>query len=67
MSFERSLPDILRYEVGYVNNPNDHGGRTNKGITQVTYDRWRDSQHLLCQSVRLTDTEGAGYRASGRT
>ena len=30
-AFEASLPFILRWEGGFVDNPADPGGRTNKG------------------------------------
>jgi len=40
MSFERALPFVLRMEGGYVNDPDDPGGATNKGITQATYTAW---------------------------
>lgn len=44
MSFERALPDILAYEGGAVDDPDDHGGRTNHGITQKTYSAWLAKQ-----------------------
>lgn len=31
----------LGEEGGFVDNPHDHGGRTNRGITQASYDRFR--------------------------
>jgi lysozyme family protein len=37
--FERCLPVTLQFEGGFVDDPADMGGRTNKGITQATYDR----------------------------
>lgn len=38
--FDECLPLILAYEGGFVDDPTDLGGRTNKGITQRTYDAW---------------------------
>ena len=40
VSFEKMLRDTLKFEGGYVNNPKDPGGRTNKGITQTTYNNY---------------------------
>jgi lysozyme family protein len=45
-AFVTSLPFVLRWEGGLVDHPKDPGGRTNKGVTQRVYDRWR-SQHGL--------------------
>ena len=42
--FARSLPRILVYEGGKVDNPKDPGGRTNKGITQATYNAYARSK-----------------------
>lgn len=39
-NFTRALARDLVYEGGYVNNPKDPGGATNKGITQATYNSW---------------------------
>lgn len=36
-SFDIFLPILLRFEGGYVDNPNDPGGETNKGITMKTF------------------------------
>ncbi len=57
-AFESSLPFILRWEGGYVNNPNDPGGATNKGVTQTVYDDWRRKQGLPPRGVKqITDAE----------
>jgi lysozyme family protein len=53
MSLDSSLPIILKLEGGYSNDPLDHGGATNYGITQNTYDLYRRSRRLLTQSVKL--------------
>jgi len=39
-TFEKALKFTLQWEGGYVNNPNDSGGATNKGITQKTYNQF---------------------------
>lgn len=36
-SFDLFLPIVLRFEGGYVDNPNDPGGETNMGITMMTF------------------------------
>lgn len=57
-AFEASLPFILQWEGGYVNNPNDPGGATNKGVTQKVYDAWRRKQGLPTRSVKeIQDSE----------
>jgi lysozyme family protein len=45
-AFRNALAFILRWEGGFVDDPDDPGGRTNKGITQKTYNRWRQRQGL---------------------
>lgn len=41
--FETTLDHVLRYEGGFSDHPDDPGGRTQKGITQKTFDAWRKS------------------------
>ncbi len=36
-SFDLFLPIVLRFEGGYVDDPTDPGGETNKGITMQTF------------------------------
>lgn len=47
----RSLAFTLRWEGGKVDDPHDRGGRTNRGITQRTYDGWRADQGLPKRDV----------------
>ena len=56
--FEKMLQFVLAREGGYVNNPADIGGETNKGITHGTYDSYRRSKGLPSQSVKnISDDE----------
>ena len=67
-SFDLVLPIILKFEGGYVDDPSDPGGETNKGITMATF---RDCSHALLglppsseHLKALTDAQaGIIYRA----
>jgi lysozyme family protein len=49
---------VLVHEGGYVDNPKDPGGATNKGVTQAVYDGWRRSRDLPKRPVsQLGDDE----------
>jgi lysozyme family protein len=52
-ALELALKFVLRWEGGFVDHPNDPGGRTNKGVTQKVYDAWRGRQGLVRQDVKL--------------
>ncbi len=57
-TYHRALGFVLAREGGFVDNPVDHGGATNQGITQRVYDGWRESQGLPLQSVgHITSVE----------
>lgn len=57
-SFGEALDFVLKEEGGYVDDPNDHGGSTNKGVTQAAYDGYRNSTGSGSQSVRyINDAE----------
>lgn len=57
-AFETCLAAVLLEEGGFVNNRNDPGGATDKGVTKAVYDAFRRAKRLPTQSVRLiTDTE----------
>lgn len=47
------VPFILRWEGGFVNDPNDLGGATNRGVTFATYEKYCQKKALPQPS--LTD------------
>jgi lysozyme family protein len=58
MSLEQAIAFTIPQEGGFVNNPDDDGGPTDHGITQATYDDYRDSLKLPPQDVQLiTDAD----------
>lgn len=66
--FDLFLPTLLRFEGGFVNDPADPGGATNKGITLATFRAFGPSLGLADTSVdalrRLTDDQaGRIYKA----
>jgi len=54
--FQAGLQFVLAREGGFVDDPADHGGATNRGITQKTYDVYRKNRALPLQSVRFIST-----------
>ena len=45
------VPLILKWEGGFVNDPDDLGGATNKGITLATYTQYRREKGLSLPSI----------------
>lgn len=41
LNFQKALAYVLEDEGGNSDDPEDHGGRTSRGITQNTWDAWR--------------------------
>jgi hypothetical protein len=57
-NFERALKFVLNAEGGFFNHPHDSGGKTNKGILQRVYDKYRDNRQEDRRCVReITDDE----------
>ena len=56
-NFQNALARILVYEGGKVDNPRDPGGRTNMGITQRTYNAWRNHHGMAVRDVYLIATD----------
>ena len=58
--FDIALKFVLKWEGGYSENPNDLGGRTNKGITQNTYNAYLKAHNKPQKSVKLITMEEVG-------
>jgi len=54
---ERAIPKILKHEGGYVNNPADPGGATNKGITIATFRRYIKPGGTIADLKALTESQ----------
>lgn len=50
-------PFILKWEGGFVNDPNDSGGATNKGVTLATYRRYKGKSASVDDLKVITDEE----------
>lgn len=59
MSLNQALQFTLgpSVEGGYSDNPHDHGGATDHGITQATYNTYRALKRLPAQDVRNITTD----------
>lgn len=56
---DSSLGHLLESEGGWSNHPSDRGGATMYGVTQATYNAWRDRVKRPKQSVKLISHEEA--------
>lgn len=62
VAFSKAMAFTLREEGGFVDDPADHGGRTNKGITQAAYDNFRIGLGLKPADVKdVTDEMAAQF------
>ncbi|MGB8902004.1 MAG: glycosyl hydrolase 108 family protein [Methylocella sp.] len=50
-NFQACLAFTLKYEGGRSNDPRDPGGRTMEGVTQATYNAYRDKKALVRKDV----------------
>lgn len=55
--FDACLPPILREEGGNDDDPQDHGGRTSRGVIQREYTSWRLKHGLPDQDVWLATND----------
>jgi lysozyme family protein len=53
-NWDRAFAEVIKYEGGYVNHPQDPGGPTNLGITQATLSRWLRRRASVADVKALT-------------
>jgi lysozyme family protein len=62
-NFEKYLPAVLKHEGGYVNDPRDPGGATNKGVTIKTFRSYVNPKGTIEDLKALTVKQaGVVYR-----
>lgn len=54
---ELLVPKILRWEGGFVNDPDDAGGATNKGVTIATFRKFYGADATVAQLQKITDQQ----------
>lgn len=54
---ERLIPKLLRWEGGFVNDPDDAGGATNKGVTIATFRKFYGEDATIEQLKHITDEQ----------
>lgn len=50
-------PFILKWEGGFVNDPNDSGGATNKGVTLATFRKYKGASATVDELKAITDDD----------
>ena len=51
-NFQQCLEQVLKSEGGFVDNPNDPGGATNKRITLAVYQTFKSNPHLTANDLK---------------
>lgn len=51
------VPKIKSWEGGYVNDPDDSGGTTNKGVTLATFCTWYGKDKTAADLAHITDEQ----------
>lgn len=67
-NIDKLIPFILKWEGGFVNDPADKGGATNKGVTLATYETYCRKKGYLRPTVeRLKNIPDAHWREIVKT
>ena len=56
-NFDTYAPKLMRLEGGYVNNPSDKGGPTNKGVTLTTFRVYFGKERTISDLRNMTDSQ----------
>ncbi|TAJ84763.1 glycosyl hydrolase 108 family protein [Reyranella sp.] len=59
-NYPQAIAFVLRWEGGLADDPDDHGGRTMKGVTQRVYDTWRQNNGLSTRDVAVIEDAELG-------
>ena len=55
--YKELITIIKKWEGGYVNDPDDSGGATNKGVTLATFRTWFGANKTVNDLKALTDEQ----------
>lgn len=56
-NWDACFEHLIKHEGGYVNHPNDPGGRTNLGVTQEVWEDWVDRKVTEDEMRNLTPAQ----------
>lgn len=56
-SFFNYIPILLKWEGGFVNNPADKGGATNRGVTLATFRKFFGAAKTVADLKNMTDCQ----------
>ncbi len=62
VNFDDMLGQVLGYEGGFSNNPNDKGGRTNFGITESTYRAFKGDNSANVENITPEEAKEIYYK-----
>lgn len=57
--FDKALAFVFKSEAGFANNKNDHGGKTNLGITEAKYNAYNKKHNLGNKDIHKITQEEA--------
>jgi lysozyme family protein len=63
--YQKLVPFILQWEGGFVNDPLDKGGATNKGVTIATFQQFYGADATVEQLKNITDKQWSHIFKSG--